>query len=88
VSRAVANQAYAIRVPVHIQEGMGQAERALAESRTRARNGAIANDTDTDSDTDTVGVREQIAHPSPRISSATLTLLLTFRGSIFRTDAR
>ena len=29
VSRAVANQAYAIRVPVHIQEGMGQAERAL-----------------------------------------------------------
>ncbi len=86
MSRAVANQAYAIRVPVHIQEGMGQAERALAESRARARNGAIANDTD--SDTDTVGVREQIAHPSPRISSATLTLLLTFRGSIFRTDAR
>jgi RNA polymerase primary sigma factor len=29
VSRAVANQAYAIRVPVHIQEAMGQAERAL-----------------------------------------------------------
>ena len=30
VSRAVANQAYAIRVPVHIQEGLGQAERLLA----------------------------------------------------------
>jgi len=30
VSRAVANQAYAIRVPVHIQEGLGQAERMLA----------------------------------------------------------
>ncbi len=30
VSRAVANQAYAIRVPVHIQEGMGQAERIAA----------------------------------------------------------
>ena len=32
VSRAVSNQAYSIRVPVHIQEGMGQAERALANS--------------------------------------------------------
>ena len=30
VSRAVANQAYAIRVPVHIQEGLGQAERMVA----------------------------------------------------------
>ncbi len=30
VSRAVANQAYAIRVPVHIQESLGQAERILA----------------------------------------------------------
>ncbi len=34
VSRAVANQAYAIRVPVHIQEGLGQAERLLAGSPT------------------------------------------------------
>jgi len=33
VSRAVANQAYAIRVPVHIQEGLGQAERLLAGSQ-------------------------------------------------------
>lgn len=32
VSRAVANQAYTIRVPVHIQEGLGQAER-LREGR-------------------------------------------------------
>ena len=30
VSRAVSNQAHAIRVPVHIQESMGQAERTLA----------------------------------------------------------
>jgi len=33
VSRAVANQAYAIHVPVHIQEGLGQAERLLAGSQ-------------------------------------------------------
>lgn len=29
-SRAVTSQAYAIRVPVHVQEGLGQAERRLA----------------------------------------------------------
>jgi len=39
VSRAVANQAYAIRVPVHIQEGMGHAERLLAEVATTADSG-------------------------------------------------
>jgi RNA polymerase primary sigma factor len=39
VSRAVANQAYAIRVPVHIQEGMGHAERLLADVATTADSG-------------------------------------------------
>ncbi len=41
VSRAVANQAYAIRVPVHIQEGMGQAERLLAAAATPPDSGGV-----------------------------------------------
>lgn len=41
VSRAVANQAYAIRVPVHIQEGMGQAERIVADQQAALRNGEV-----------------------------------------------
>lgn len=47
VSRAVANQGHAIRVPVHIQESMGQAERALtpggaATARGQAHQGPSA----------------------------------------------
>jgi len=51
VSRAVANQAYAIRVPVHIQEGMGQAERIAAgiqraqEAQKQGRDGMVGDGT-------------------------------------------
>ncbi len=76
VSRAVSNQAYAIRVPVHIQEGMGQAERALTERSARARDGA--NDTDTD----TVEARAQIDYPPPQISSATIELARRARQTV------
>jgi len=46
VSRAVANQAYAIRVPVHIQEGMGQAERIAAGIQRAQEQGRDGTDGD------------------------------------------
>jgi RNA polymerase primary sigma factor len=72
VSRAVANQAYAIRVPVHIQEGLGQAERILAGSQT-------AGDMDDVSDAGDVGAadeRRPAAPAAPRspISAETIEL--------------
>ncbi len=69
VSRAVANQAYAIRVPVHIQEGMGQAERALAELQLQDRSG------------DEPGA-PPAGHTSSPISGATLELARRARQTV------
>ncbi len=64
VSRAVANQAYAIRVPVHIQEGLGQAERILAGAQA-------AKDMDDVSD---AGDGRSPAAPRSPISAETIEL--------------
>ncbi len=74
VSRAVANQAYAIRVPVHIQEGMGQAERALAELQMRGKAAEPADDARE--------LAEAPASPSSPISSATLELARRARQTV------
>jgi len=66
VSRAVANQAYAIRVPVHIQEGLGQAERILAGAQA-------AKDMDDVSDAGDGDGRSPAAPRSP-ISAETIEL--------------
>jgi len=70
VSRAVANQAYAIRVPVHIQEGMGQAERALA--------GRLAAPDTGDKPADTAAQ----ATPAPTLSAETLELARRARQTV------
>ncbi len=66
VSRAVANQAYAIRVPVHIQEGLGQAERILAGAQAPGDMGDTG-------DGDGLRGATPVAPPSP-ISAETIEL--------------
>jgi RNA polymerase primary sigma factor len=71
VSRAVANQAYAIRVPVHIQEGLGQAERLLAGDPTTSAQ--APEDRDGGGDADDAG-DERPAAPRSAISAETIEL--------------
>jgi len=79
VSRAVANQAYAIRVPVHIQEGMGQAERALAELQTRDK---AAEPAEPAAPAEAPALPALPASPSSPISSATLELARRARQTV------
>jgi len=85
VSRAVANQAYAIRVPVHIQEGLGQAERALASAASTGDAGADqgADLTEGRGDASVAGTRATTggASPSP-ISLETIELARRARQTV------